>query len=242
MQKFFPTTDDIKLLVARGLVAKTSHNHKFGAVKSMSTNTTGTLWDVNDTIYPWAAWNTPGTVAVSAVHANDNGKSITIQGLDSNFDFQEETIVVSSAGSVAGTKTFARLNRGFVSVGDTNYNTIVVKKGSTTVLSITAGMGQTLMCVYTVPAGKTAYLYQGTCSAESGADASGFMMVRYPDTGTLPFRVGHTFEVSGNAPYNYKFEFPSALPAKSDIDVRVTTRSNNGRYTASFDLLLIDDV
>lgn len=241
MQKFFPTTDDIKLLVARGLVAKTSHNHKFGAVPSMAVNTTGSLWDISDTIYPWAAWNTPGTVAVAAVHANDNGKSITIQGLDSNFDFQEETIVVSSAGSVAGTKTFARLNRGFVSVGDTNYANITVNKGATAVLRITAGMGQTLMCVYTVPAGKTAYLYQGTCTAQASADGSGFMMIRYADTSTLPFRVGHSFEVSGHAPYNYKFEFPTALPAKTDIDVRVKTRSNNGRYTASFDLLLIDD-
>jgi hypothetical protein len=199
------------------------------------------LWDVNDTIYPWAAWDTPGTVAVEAVHANDDGKSITIQGLDSNFDFQEETIVVSSTGSVSGTKTFARLNRGFVLTGDTNHDDIVVKKGSTTVLSIAAGMGQTLMCVYTVPAGKTAYLYQGTCSAEKNKDASGFMMIRYPDSGTTPFRVGHTFEVSGDSAYNYKFEFPAALPAKTDIDVRVTTRTNNGRYTASFDLLLIDD-
>ena len=39
--------------------------------------------------------------------------------------------------------------------------------------------------------------------------------------------------------YFYPFSFPPELPEKSDIDVRITTRSNNGRYTAAFDLLLV---
>jgi hypothetical protein len=39
--------------------------------------------------------------------------------------------------------------------------------------------------------------------------------------------------------YNYKFAFPQEIPEKSDIDVRLDTRSNNGRFTAAFDILLI---
>ena len=34
---------------------------------------------------------------------------------------------------------------------------------------------------------------------------------------------------------------PIPISAKSDIDVRVITRSNNGRYTAAFDIILIKD-
>ena len=37
------------------------------------------------------------------------------------------------------------------------------------------------------------------------------------------------------------FGVPIPLPEKSDIDVRIVTRSNNGRYTAAFDILLVDN-
>jgi hypothetical protein len=64
------------------------------------------------------------------------------------------------------------------------------------------------------------------------------MFIRYD--GTSAFRVGHTFEVAGaGGQYDYSFSFPPQIPQKSDIDVRMTTRSNNGRYTAAFDLLLV---
>ena len=47
-------------------------------------------------------------------------------------------------------------------------------------------------------------------------------------------------EVSGaGGQYLYEFTFPIPIPEKSDIDVCITTRTNNGRYTAAFDLLLI---
>ena len=94
------------------------------------------------------------------------------------------------------------------------------------------------MAIYTVPRNYTGYLYQGTASAQSGADATGNMFIRYG--GTTAFRVGHSFEVAGaGGQYTYPFSFPPELTEKSDIDVRITTRSNNGRYTAAFDLLLV---
>jgi hypothetical protein len=39
--------------------------------------------------------------------------------------------------------------------------------------------------------------------------------------------------------YIYRFPVPIPIPEKTDIDVRVTTRSNNGRYTGAFDVILI---
>ena len=92
----------------------------------------------------------------------------------------------------------------------------------------------------TIPAGKTGYLYQGVMTAQAGADATGNMFVRY--FGESAFRIGHTFEISGDGgEYFYSFAFPVKIPEKSDIDVRATVRSNNGRYTAAFDLLLVDN-
>ena len=230
--------EEFDLNVARGKTRGASQIHKFGATPSQSINTTATVWDKGDTLYPWSAFDTAGVLVVAQVDANDNGKTLTVQGLDSDFNVVSEDFTLSSSGTVTGTQTFKRVYRGFLTDG-TNDSQINVSRGGTQVLRILAGAGQTLMAVYTVPAGYTGYLYHGNCTAQSGADATGFMYVRYNTVGTT-FRVGHTFEVSGNGgPYDYKFSFPQELAEKTDIDVRLTTRTNNGRFTAAFDILLI---
>jgi len=234
MSKVYYPNEDTFLNIARGLVKGTNHIHKFGAVPSMSTATTGSVWDVNDTIYPWATLATASQLTLSA-NVLDNGVQVTIYGLDSNYEEIDETVTIA-AGAATTTKTFLRVYRAFAS--SINTNNIDIKISSTTVARITAGLAQTLMAIYTVPAGYTGYLLHGTMTAQASADATGNMFVRY--FGQTSFRVGHSFEVSGSGgQYDYTFNVPITIPEKSDIDVRVTTRSNNGRYTAAFDMILI---
>lgn len=242
MPSYFPM-DDVHLNIARGLVKGTSFVHKFGAVPSMSTGVTGTIWDKDDTLYPWSAFNTPGVLTIATTAANgtastdDSGKTVTILGLDADFNQVTETITISGS-SGTGTQVFARVYRAFTSAE--NVTNINVSRGATQVLRISIGKSQTLMAIYTVPAGYTAYLTQGTTSIEYGGDCTIDMFVRYSGTG--PFRIGHTGEVAGTGmPYNYKFTVPIALPEKTDIDVRATVRSNNSRVTAAFDIILIQD-
>jgi len=232
--------EDEKIKISRGMVKGASFIHKFGAVPSLATNTTGTVWDKNDTVYPWATWATAGIVNVDSSSASDVGKSVTVVGLDENYNQISETITLTTQTNNNSSNSFIRIFRAFVSDGETNVGQISVQRDTTDVAIITAGYGQTLMAVYTVPAGYTGYLYKGTCSAQSGADGTGNMFVRY--FGQSSFRIGHSFEVSGaGGQYVYDFSFPIPIPEKSDIDVRITTRSNNGRYTAAFDLLLVQN-
>ena len=218
-----------------------AHVHKFGAVPAMSQNQTGTIWDVNDTTYPWSSFSSAGTLSVPAVNASDNGKTIRIVGLDANYYEISEDVTVSSAGATTTNQSFIRVYRAFVTNGSaTNVANINVQKGGVTVLRITAGKGQTLMAIYTVPAGKTAYIMKGVATCQSGADATGDMYVRY--FGDQAFRVGHSFEVSGTGgEYMYEFGIPLRIPEKSDIDVRASVRSNNARVTAAFDIILEDN-
>lgn len=231
--------EQFDLNVARGKVRGGSSLHKFGATPIQSINTTATVWDKSDTLYPWSAFDTPGVLVAAQVGADDNGKVVTIIGLDENWNQIEEDFILSSTAAVTGTKTFKRVFRGFIKTGSNNVGQLNFSRGGTQVLRIVAGLGQTLMAVYTVPNGYTGYLYQGVCSIQAGGDATGLMMVRYNTIGQA-FRVGHTFEVSGSGgEYFYKFAFPIELPQHSDIDIRVTTRNNNSRVTAAFDMLLI---
>lgn len=233
--------------IAAGEVEGWSSIHKFGAVPLMSTNPGyGSVWDKSDALYPWTAFNTPGPLTISTTTPNgtldpgDSGMTVTIIGLDGNFEPAQDTITISGS-SGTGTQTFARVYRAFTSQDNTTQVRVSTTTGTPTeVLRITIGRGQTLMAIYTVPAGKTAYLTKGTATCSATADATVDMMVRYGGVGA--FRIGHTAEVSGvGGEYTYEFSVPIQMPELTDIDIRATVRSNNARVTAAFDILLIDN-
>lgn len=218
-----------------------SHIHKFGAVPAMSQNNTGTIWDVNDTVYPWTAFSSETTLTVDRASASDADKQVLIAGLDGDYNQISETVTLTSATGNATTKSFIRVYRAFMTNGSaTNVGNISVKASTTVVAQITAGKGQTLMAIYTVPAGYSAYVLKGVATCQDGADATGDMFVRY--FGESAFRVGHSFEVCGDGgEYMYDFGIPLRIPEKSDIDIRASVRSNNARLTAAFDILLERD-
>jgi hypothetical protein len=227
-------------MVAEGNITDHSFIHKFGAVPALSNGATGSVWDINDTVYPWSAFDTAGVVNLDRANTSDANKVVTVIGLDADYNETQESITLTDASNNTGTVVFKRVFRAFVADGVTNVGNIDIQRDSTTVARITATKGQTLMAVYTIPAGYTGYLYKGTASAQTGADANGNMFVRF--FGQQSFRTQHTFEVGGTGgQYTYEFTFPPPIPEKSDIDVQVSGRTNNGRYTAAFDLLLIEN-
>jgi len=241
MAGIFNWDDNFRQNVAMGKVRGASTIHKFGAAPAMSQNQIGTIWDKNDTVYPWSAFDTAGVITAAIANASDNGKVVTVIGLDADYNEVSDTFTLSSTATVAGTVSFKRVFRAYVSTGTNNVGDVTFTKNGTDVLRITATKGQTLMAIYTIPAGKTGYLYRAVCTAQASADGSGNMFIRY--FGQSAFRIAHSFEVAGvGGQYDYDFSFPQRIPEKSDIDVRMTTRSNNGRYTAAFDLLLLNEI
>lgn len=233
------TVEPFNIRVSKGLVSGHTFIHKFGAVPSMSNTTTGTVWDKNDTLYPWSEFDSAGTVTVRRGNASDDGKTITIEGLDANYNPVSEDITISG-NTTTGSTNFIRVFRAYVSNGSNNNADVEIEKNGTDVAIILEDRAQTLMGIYTIPAGKTGYLIKGNASISDNDAVTGDMYIRY--FGETAFRIGHTFEVSGSGgEYDKTFPFPIPIPEKSDIDVRLTTRSNNVRATVSFDILLVDN-
>ena len=234
---------DFDMMVSGGYISDHTFNHKFGAVDGIGNNTTGTVWDIPNQLYPWTALDTPAIVNVERNDTDDNGITVTVEGLDGDYLEVSEDIVISGADQV-GTQLFKRINRAFISGAITNAGDIDIEVGAaggTTVARIQEGYGQTLMSVFTVPAGKTAYIHRITATAQDGKDATGWMYVREVN-GVTAFRIKHTWEFYGDGgQYHYDFAFPLPVSEKSDIDMRVTTRDKNGRYTIAFDVLLVDN-
>ena len=229
------TTEPFELQVARGQIPGHRFVPRIAAVPAMSVNTTGTVWDVDDTLYPWSAWNTPGTLAVARVNAGDANKNVIISGLDPLYNEITETVTLAAATGNTTTKTFARIISARMNGTSVNLGAVTITRGATVVAKINANIGESLMGVYTVPAGYTAYLSQGVMTIQNGGDATGFFDYRiFGDR----FVIGHTFEVASSE-YHYGFTCPLPLPEKSDIDVRAAVRSNNSRVTAAYDMILI---
>ena len=222
--------------------------HKFGAVPAMSQDTNGTIWDENDTIYPWSTIDSNGVLTVSVVAPNNennartthDGDSVEIQGLDSNYELQTETVIISGS-SATTTNSFKRVFRAiFTDSFEPNSERILIKSGTTIVAKILEGIGQTLMSIYTIPAGKTGYLMRLDVTAQGTATGSFKLFARPGGVGA--FQVKHVAEVNGvGGAYQLEYPVPQSFPEKTDIDARMHTFSNNGRYTCTFDILLVDN-
>jgi hypothetical protein len=226
--------------------------HKFGAVPAMSIDTVGTIWDEDDTIYPWAAIDANGVLNIKVTNTNNegiantdlDGDTVEIQGLDENYEIQTETVTIS--GSTATTANpYKRIYRArYQNGGSFDVNTtariLIQTQTNVTVAKILEEQGQTLMSIYTVPAGFTGYLMRLDVTAQDDATGEFKLMVREGGTGS--FAIRHVAEVVGRGgPYQLEYPIPQSFPEKSDIDARMHTLANNGRYTCTFDILLVDN-
>ena len=226
--------------------------HKFGAVPAMSINTIGTIWDENDTIYPWAAIDANGALNIKVTEPNNennlntdlDGDTVEIQGLDENYEIQTETVTISGSSATTA-NPYKRIYRARYQNGggfDVNSTARILIQTSTnvTVAKIIENQGQTLMAIYTVPAGFTGYLMRLDVTAQETATGEFKLMVREGGTGS--FAIRHVAEVTGvGGAYQLEYPIPQSFPEKTDIDARMHTFANNGRYTCTFDILLVDN-
>jgi len=225
------------VIISAGNLEGYSGVHKFGAVYGTALSTMSTVWTAADTtataLYDWTY--SAGTVTVVSSSGSDV-TSMTVQGLDSDYNFAEETFTLTGATpTAAGVVNFARVNRAFMNT-TTNVGKIQVKRGATVVTEIGAGYGQTLQCLYTVPAGKTAYLMAMAASASKNQSTDLFLFQR-PFGGA--FRVQTTVSLNQSS-QTLEFPVPIKLTEKTDLDLRVQG-SSNATVSADFTMVLVDN-
>ena len=224
------------VIIAAGGLAGYSGVHKYGAVFGTSGSGMHTVWTAGDTgataLYDWT--HSAGTLSVVSTSGSDI-TDVTIQGLDANYDFVEETFTLTGSTPVTGSTSFTRVNRAFMNTV-TNVGKIQASIGGTVVTEIGAGFGQTLQCFYTIPAGKTGYMTNLQTSASKNQVVDLFLFQR-PFGGA--FRVASTLSLNQT---NQSLEFPVPLKftEKTDIDLRVQG-SSNATISADFTIILVDN-
>ena len=224
---------DQNFQIARGLVRGASHINKFGYNPDVGSNFE-TVWHGSN-LYTYIV--TAGTAAVTSSNtASDNNGTVEIQGLDANYNVQTVTATI---GGSATQETFIRVFRVKMltaNTGTSNVGTITVTVDSKSAAIISPAKGQTLMAVYTIPAGKKGYLVKLQGNLEK-AKESEFQLMARPFGGA--FNIKGKFGSSGDV-VNYDYPVPLEFDEKTDIEVQVRAGATTAAG-ALFDVILLDN-
>lgn len=231
--------------IAAGEVDGYQNAHKFGMIDGSNGTGWTTLWSAADSagthLYPWDT--AAGTVSVVSSEDDDadgdvGAHTIIVEGLDTNYNFISESFTLSGTTETGeGAVTFHRVNRAYITDGGTNVGKIQIKNGAVVVAEIAAGMGQTQMCVYTIPAGKTGYLTRVAASSSKNISTIIALFQR-------PF--GKTFVRSASSMALYQnnqaisLDVPIPFTEKTDLDLRQIGAANNV-LAADFNIILVDN-
>ena len=242
------------LEVSKGNIPGATAVFKFGYNPDVN-GTEETIWN-NGGDYDWEALTAATRMYFSSTSANDSiadigARQVVIQGLDANYVEITETVDLTGQTQAATTQEFLRVNRAYVLTAGSSGTSIGTIYGSSEV-GVAAGvptgnivinmglLNQSQLGIYTVPAGRTFYLDDLNFTAGiSQASKTATVRAVVREFGGV-FRTRYINVVQSNQ-LIAKFEYPLAIPEKSDIELRVVTNSSNNQIGGSFQGVLIEE-
>lgn len=223
---------DTGMAIALGEFRDTTAIDKFGYNGSVGTSY-ATIWDAGGTyVYPSSAVQMTVT---SAGGATDAGVEITVIGLDADYAEQTNTVILDASGTATTANTFIRVFRAYVSNGQDLTGACTIANGGVTYAQIGIEFQQTMMAVYTIPAGKTGYLVSGNISSQKDKDITAKLMMR--EFGGVLRTKG--LVLTPGTPFQRQWVVPQQIPAKTDIEIRAKAGAT-GPVSAGFEIVLVD--
>lgn len=217
---------------------------KFGRTASMaSTVTNQDIWAVSG-LYKGFDCVAAETVSFVSNNAADVGVEVTIEGLDANWDIQQETVTLNGTTPVVSTLSFIRAARGFVSGSQAAVGSITFNQSVTTANTlgvINPEYQQTNICAFTVPNGYRCVVTSATARLGRLNGAAGSVEIAFKrrDFGKV-FRAFRTIVVTTSQAYYHDYQNGFSFGEKTDICARVISVSDNSSYvTAEFEYLLL---
>lgn len=197
-------------------------------------------WELNT---PYTYLPSAQTVRVWSSSASDTNVSVLINGLNSNYVQQTETVVLTNGiTGVLSTKQFLRINSIVLTGSVQNVGTISVGNSGKTITSavmgpatnITAGRSQ--MSIYTVPAGYTFYLTQSNWyTNQVGSQTALYRSWTQSPTGIVSIVL--TFPMQQQ--YNSTKVVPRPYPEKTDIQWQVASSQGTSQIGGQIEGYLI---
>ena len=226
------------LQVARGQILEHATVFKFGFNPDVN-STEETIWDVGG-IYAYPSSAVAMTVTTDAgTPANDNGVKVIVFGLDEDYNEVSQEVTLAGSGTATTTQTFIRVFRAYVSGSQAPTGNLNITNGGTTYARITVEENQTLMALWTVPAGYTGFLDHvniatGTTNANQYITAQ---IIQRQLDGVFRVMMKQTLGSGGVA--DFLLRYPILVPEKTDVEVRAVSSGSSNLISANFSMVYI---
>jgi len=241
---------DFFLAVAKGDLTNYSNVSKFGYNPTVGSSNYESIWEGSNA-YPWMS--TDDQLEVLSSDANDTSagtgaRTVELQGLDSSWNLLTETVTMNGTSAVTTTGSFLRIFRARVVTAGTslrNEGTITIRDQDTSTTralitnGATDGNGQTLMAVYTIPAGKTGYIININISSQKDQEQTYRLMARDNTVANAAWNVKEFLTGRGGFSDWRKYAINKATE-KTDLDFQVISSATSAA-AGGFELILIDN-
>lgn len=252
------------LAIAMGLVLGAAGENKWGSAPDFDADDdTIDVWDGAEDGAAFEAMqytfsDTNDIDTVSSTSTADVGLDVTIEGLRSGVPVTE-TVELNGQNKVNFTAMNA-INRMYNSNG-TLFTGHVMAYVNTPIGDVAAGVPtdtskirslihpdeqQTEQAIYTVPTGKTAYVFAGYASTAGANKSSNYIIKLLAQEPSGVFRTKQKMSISDNGSSYVSFNYPIPQKFIGGTRIKVTARmtstgATGGSVSAGFSLVLIDD-
>jgi hypothetical protein len=249
------TTEPFYLQIARNQIFLHKHIFKFGNNPTVG-NSIETIWSEGG-LYSYLSAATVLKVSSSNTAdaaAGTGARTVELFGLDADYNEINETVTLNGQTAVNTTKEYLRINRMIVrSAGTGGQNAGVIYAGTGTVTSGVpankyatingvAGSNQSLMALWTIPAGYTGFLVQYDISNGTSTNTPAVckLILSIRPFGEV-FQSKDVKSLTNGMHIEESFAVPTVITEKSDIEVRALSSSASVSFdvSAAFEIIYI---
>jgi hypothetical protein len=243
----------LALAIAEGTFTGYGSVNKFGSVPTASDGVKTVVWDLGNTspVYPF-----PDTAKITHIKevvdvVADRNLLVNVQGLDASFDLVVQSVSLNAANSTTLSPLTTPLKRVFRMKVDDDVvagASIQTMNASGTIpySLMQPGNNQTLMAIYTVPRGKTAYIISYYCDyvrdAVKDPDSIEFQLWVADRKNNYEFQLKHQKgipKLSGG--FQHSFDPYQKVTEQSDIMITGSPDNADAHLHAGFDIILVDN-
>jgi len=172
---------------------------------------------------------------------------IHIQGLNSTLENSiSEFVITNGVTNVATANDYKRIFRARTFVSGSGNEaagiiTITADTDATVTAQIINGNNQTMMCIYTVPVGKTGYLMSWRANLSRRGNAISNVILRVGDLLGVNYITDRAAILgSGSSSYVHNFPHPLTIAGGVDIFIEADSSANDAGVACGFEMLLFD--